>query len=236
MATQKLTVEQLQAKLNEVSETIAQFSKMGIAVPAFVQEQFDELTKKLEGNNSNKLVDFLNEKVAVKLNGSPEFVKALLELVGERSRVAIAKKVAEDGTLSIVFERPSAGQKPGTSNGNGTKSATQFSGYVVTVSEKVAKEFGYKEATGSFTAANKALQFILNNGKNPLNLGAEYGTGNSAVRVLFGTKGDGGICALDAFKSDFTIKTETAEAAKTAETPEAAETPETAEATETPAE
>jgi hypothetical protein len=231
----KLTNEQAGAKLKEIKATIEQFSALNLPVPAFITEEYERLTKSLEGNQSSKVYDFFNKHIAANINGNAEFLQAVLEQIeGDAVTLRLAKHTAEDGTVTVQFAKKPVGQKAGTSTNDGTKAATPFSGYKVTVVSEIAG-CEYKEKEGSFESAKKAVEFILNGGKNPFNLAADYGAGNSMVRVLVGLNGKGGISGREDFKQYFKLEliTETAKAAQpTAPVTEATEDVPTAPAAE----
>lgn len=201
----KLTIDEAKAKLAEIEKAVTFLKQAGIAIPASTQAEFDRYTKAITGNTSQQLANTFNEKLGSQINAHPEFVELLAGQIGTKARLTVLVKVAEDGTKSIVFEGGSAGggQKAGTSTNGGTKSATAYNCYEVNV---IGDLPAYKEKSGKFETAAGAVAFILNNGNNPLNLGAEYGKGNSMVRVLVGTTGIGGMSASEAFKANFTLK------------------------------
>lgn len=221
----KLTNEQASAKLKEIKATIEQFAALNLPVPAFITEEFERLTKSLEGNQSSKVYDFFNKQIAANINGNAEFLQAVLEQIeGDAVTLRLAKVTAEDGTVTVQFAKKPVGQKPGTSTNDGTKAATPFAGYKITVVSE-AEGCEYKEPVGEFESAKKAVEFILNGGKNPFDLPSEYGAGNSMVRVLVGLNGKGGISGRENFKKYFNLEFVT-EAPKAPATTEVAATTE----------
>lgn len=173
----KLTFEQAKIEFNKLKETIDNMAKFGIAVPDFVQAQFDALKKQLEGNASAQVAELFTTTIGVKINGegNEELKEAFAKAIGNGVRL----KVSVSETGDITFEAAgTSGGGGGTSTGNlgGTRSSSAFNHWKVT--NLVTNEV--KE----YPAANQALKAILNGGSNPMNLPAEFGSSNSAVRVL----------------------------------------------------
>lgn len=173
----KPTFEQAKIEFNQLTETIKNMTAHGIEIPGFVRERFDVLKKQLEGNASAQVAELFTTTIGVKINGegNEELKAAFAKAIGNGVKLKVTVSEAGD----ITFEAAgTSGGGGGTSTGNlgGTRSSSAFNHW--TVKNLVTGEV--KE----YTAANQALKAILNNGANPMNLPAEFGSSNSAVRVL----------------------------------------------------
>ena len=200
----KLTIEEAKVKLARLQPAVESLQNSGIPVPDSLLKEYQNLEKIIAGSSSDNLVKVLNEKIADKINSNEEFKNFICSLVGTRARVALVVNTDEKGVKTIKFEVGNAaggGQKAGTSVGGGTKSATAYNNYKVTVIGNLP-DYPTKEAT--FTKASETVKFILNGGKNPLNLGAEFGAGNSMVRVLEGLAN--GKNTNEAFNANFKLE------------------------------
>ncbi len=182
----KLTIEEAKVKLVDVAKAIEFFKASGMEVLPLVQAEFDRLTKIITGKSSNNTAAWFNDNIATQLNGNPDIVTAIETACGVKSRLTVTIVTDEAGKKSVVFEGGSAGssggQKAGTTSG-GTKAATPYNHFVVSVLPANPNAADYKEQTGTFGTASKAVEFILNGGKNPMNLGADWQAGNSMVRA-----------------------------------------------------
>lgn len=185
----KLTIDEAKLKLQPVEDAIKALQGMNLAVPASLQQEYDRLVKIVTGKTSDVVASIVRDKFLSKVNENAEFVEFMANAIGTRAKITFVVKTAEDGKKSIDCEAGSGtggGQKAGTSTAGGTKAATPYNKYVVGVTAENPNAGEYAEKTGTFETAAKAVEFILNKGKNALNLGAEYGKGNSMVRVLDG--------------------------------------------------
>lgn len=228
----KLTIDEAKKKLEPIVKTIEAMKAAGIEINQILTDEFTRLTKIIEGNVSGKVADWFNTNIAAQLNASPEALEAVCGVVGAKSRLTIVVVTDETtGAKSIKFETGSGsagGQKAGTTSG-GTKAATPFNNYKVVVKENNPKFADYVNKEGTFTTAAKAVEYILNGGKNAMNLGAEWQQGNSMVRALVGTDQKSGLLANKEFTDNYELTCSYVEPAKK-EAATATETP----ATETP--
>lgn len=198
----KISIDQAKIELAKVEKAIKGLNEMGIEVPQQLQDSLAQFTKIINSNASGNVANTLNEKIGASLNKADKqpLIDLLASQIGTSVKITI-KVVAEEGTgrNTLVFEAASSGggAKGGVSTGGGTKAATAYNNYEVTVKGDLPD---YKEKHGTFASASGAVAFILNGGKNPLGLGAEYGKGNSMVRVL------DGISKNEAFAANFEVK------------------------------
>jgi hypothetical protein len=209
----KLTIDEAKLKLVPIAKTIEAMKAAGIEVNQILTDELNRLTKIIEGTASNKSADWFNNNIGVQLNKSPQAIESL-EAVGATGRVRYSIVTAEGGTKTVVFAAGSAGssggQKSGTTSG-GTKEATPFNKYVVTVKTDLPD---YAVKSFESQTAAKALEFILNNGKNPMNLGADWQSGNSAKRALVGLDNVSGLLKNEVFAANFTLACEYVAVAK----------------------
>jgi hypothetical protein len=216
----KISIDQAKIELAKVEKAIKGLNEMGIEVPQQLQDSLAQFTKIINSNASGNVANTLNEKLAAAINSEKNqpLVELLASQIGTSVKIAIKVNVAEDGKKTISFEAASSGggAKGGVSTGGGTKAATAYNNYEVTVKGDLPD---YKEKQGTFASASGAVAFILNGGKNPLGLGAEYGKGNSMVRVL------DGISKNEAFAANFEVKASKVEKVKEEPKAEATEAP-----------
>lgn len=180
----KLTIEEAKLKLAPIEKAIEGLKSMGLEIPASLQQEADRLLKIVSGNSSVNVAATFNEKLATQINAHPEFVELIASQVGTRARLTVVVNTDAEGKKTISFEgggSTGGGGKSGTSTGGGTKASTPYNHYVVSVIGDLPE---YAEKTGTFETAAKTIAFILNGGKNPLSLGAEWQKGNSMVRAL----------------------------------------------------
>lgn len=182
----KLSIEESKLKLEPIEKAIQFFKDSGIPVLPLVQAEYDRLVKIITGKSSSNTAKWFNDNIATQLNGNQDVVSAIESNCGVKSRMTVTVVTNEDGSKKVVFEGAnvgsSGGQKAGTTSG-GSKSSTPYNHFVVSVLPANPNANDYKEATGTFGTASKAVEFILNGGKNPMNLGAEWQSGNSMVRA-----------------------------------------------------
>jgi hypothetical protein len=210
----KLTVAEGKVQLQNLELSINAVKAAGIEPHKALTDAYERLLKFVTGNASENVSSLLNEKLAPQLNKNQQFLELIANAVGSGVKVGIKVAKAEDGTLSISFEAAgggSGGAKSGVSTGGGTKTPSAYNHYEVSLK---AENADYKEQSGSFASAQKALDFILNGGKNPIGKGAEFGKGNSAKRVLVGDSGNGGLLADELFNQHFELKASYVEPAK----------------------
>lgn len=195
-----LNIEQLKKDLATAKQAIDSLTSAGIAIPVVLQQQYDKISKQLSGNNSQQTADLFNDKLAALWTNpkNAEFVTAITKLAGE-SGVRI-KLIVTEGLVKFEAAGSGAagGSKPGAGAG-GTRAESEFNQWVVNVLDTNPVADKYAEKTGTFGSAANAVAFILNGGTNPLSKGAEYGKGNSMVRVLKGLQNE------EAFKTSFTV-------------------------------
>lgn len=207
----KLTIEEAKAKLAPIALNIEKMKEMGIEVHQLMIDEFNRLTKIITGNSSNNLAEFVNGKILVQVNANQAFVQALADIIGTKQSLQLVVVTAEDGSKSIKAEPrgsgSAGGQKSGTASG-GTKASTPYNHYTVKLKQPLAD---YKAESGEFTTAKKAVEFILNNGKNPMNLGADWQAGNSMVRAL------NSLASVEGFTSNFEVVCEYRAKAEVAE-------------------
>ncbi len=203
----KLTIEEAKVKLVDVAKAIEFFKASGMEVLPLVQAEFDRLTKIITGKSSNNTAAWFNDNIATQLNGNPEIVSAIETACGVKSRLTVTIVTDEAGKKSVVFEGGSAGssggQKAGTTSG-GMKASTPFNHWSITVND-TPETAGYKEKAFECGTASKMLEFILNGGKNPMNLGADWQAGNSAKRALVGEDNVSGLLKNEVFTKHFTL-------------------------------
>lgn len=203
----KLTIDEAKKKLEPIAKTIEAMKAAGIEINQILTDEFNRLTKIIEGNVGSKVADWFNTNIASQLNASPEAIEAVAGVVGTKARVSVVIVTAEDGTKTVKFETGSGsagGQKAGTTSG-GTKAATPFNNYHVVVKENNPKFADYAVKEGTFTTAAKAVEFILNGGKNAMNLGAYWQQGNSMVRALVGTDQKSGLLSNKEFTDNYEL-------------------------------
>lgn len=211
----KKTIEQAKIELAKIEKAVSSLKSMDVEVPENMLKEYEALLKIVNGNASANLASTLNEKISPAINKSQEYAAHLAKLVGNGVKVTVKAVTAEDGTVTISFDAASSGggQKAGTSTNGGTKASTAHNNYKVTVTGAE----GYPQTEATFSTASAAVGFIINNGKNPFNLPAGYGKGNSMVRVLDGLE------KHEAFAANFTVERSYVASAPKAEAP-AAET------------
>lgn len=198
----KLTIEEAKVKLAPIEKAIEGLKSMSLEVPASLTVEYDRLVKIISGNANVNVANVFNEKIAVGINSKEKFAEMLAGMIGSSCKLKVVVKTDEAGKKSISFEASSGtggGGKSGATTGGGTKTATQYNRYAVTVLETNLNNADYAVKSETFETAAKTVEFILNGGKNPLNHGAEYGKGNSMVRVL------DGISKHEAFAASFTL-------------------------------
>jgi hypothetical protein len=204
----KLTIEEAKPKLEKIAKTIEALKGMGLEVDSVLTDEFERLTKIITGNASANVANTFNEKIAAQINGNADFVEFLAGQIGTRARLTVTVVTDEAGKKSIKFEAGSSGasggQKSGTHSG-GTKASTPYNNWKVTVLDTPATA-GYATKEGTFNTAAKAVEFILNGGKNPMNLGADWQSGNSMVRALVGQDGKSGLLKNEEFTKNFTLE------------------------------
>lgn len=185
----KLTIDEAKLKLQPVEDAIKALQGMNLAVPASLQQEYDRLVKIVTGKTSDVVASIVRDKFLSKVNENAEFVEFMANAIGTRAKITFVVKTAEDGKKSIDCEAGSGtggGQKAGTSTAGGTKASTAYNNYEVTVIESNPNFADYAEKSFKTEVAAKAVEFILNKGKNAMNLGAEWQKGNSMVRALDG--------------------------------------------------
>lgn len=210
----KLTIDEANVKMQPVEKAIEGLKSMNLEIPPSLQQEFDRLVKIVTGSANVNVANTFNEKLAPQINKHPEFRDLLASQIGTRCKLVVIVTTAEDGTKTISFEASSSGggQKNGTSSTGGTKSATPYNHYAVNVID-TPETAGYPEKSGEFETAAKCVEFILNKGNNPFSLGAEFGKGNSMVRVLEG------ISKNEKFAANFTLDRTYVTPVKKAEVP-----------------
>lgn len=180
----KLTYEQSKAELAKLEGAIKSLSAAGIEIPPVLQKQFDVISKQLNGNASAQVAELLNSSIAPAFEkpNNAAMKEALAKAIGTRARVTLV--VGEDG--KITFEAAGS-TSTGSGNTGITRNDSAFNHWAVK-NKKTGDE-------AAFTSANEALLHILGTTKeklaagditatNPMNLGGNFGKGNSAVRVL----------------------------------------------------
>ncbi len=192
----KLNAEQAQLQLTTLEQTVNFLIQSNQPVPEFILAQLEAFKKIVQGSSSQQLANALNELVANRLNAGGEETKAVREsllAIGEKVRVTLTAVKGEDGEVTLKFEAASGGGgATGVSSGNagGTREASKYNHYKVTVASEVKDKDGkvYEYPSNEFTAGDnggkQTLKFILNGGNNPMNFPTTYGEGNSANRVL----------------------------------------------------
>lgn len=189
MATNLESIKQ-ELELSEKSLNV--LKSAGMEVPSFIIERIEKLRKQLAGNSSEQLAKILNESVGVKLNdfaneGATKLRESIIAAIGTKTRVALTVETAEDGTKTLKFESASnGGGATGVSSGNagGTKEGSKYNNYSVVVGDAAKGDYPSKTFSAQGNGGKQTLKFILNNGKNPMNLPATYGEGASANKTL----------------------------------------------------
>lgn len=211
------TLEQAKPELEKTIRAIEGLKSLGIEPTEALLRDYEALKKIVDGNSSQQVVNMLQDKIAPAINAekNAEFANALAAIIGNGVKVTLKAVKGEDGKVTVSFEAASSGggQKAGTSTNGGTKASSAFNNYTVIVKGENAD---YAEKTGNFTTASGAVGFILNGGKNPFNLPAEYGKGNSMVRVLEGLEKN------EKFAENFEVSKTYVPVVKKAETTETA--------------
>lgn len=190
----KVTFEQAKIEIVTVEKAIESLNAAGVPVPQSLTEQLEVLKKVIEGNASSQVAERLNSTILVPLN-TQEKHKPLLEefikLCGTKARlVLVVKDVTEGEGESAVTKQVIAFEAAGSSStGNtgggatGPKSKSEFNAYEVKLLKDV-EGLGAADTVKEFTTAADAVRFCLNGGKNPANVHAGFGEGNSMVRVI----------------------------------------------------
>ena len=176
-ATKSNSLESVKLELTQCKQAIESLTSMNVPIPASLQDTYDKLLKKLQGNNSQQTADLFNTTFASKINDAKnhELKAAILKLAGESG---VRLKITKTAEGNVTFEAAgSIGGGAKTGNVGVTRSSSEFNNYEVTMDGKPI-------ADSPFESASAALKAIINGGQNPMNLPAGYGTGNSAVRVL----------------------------------------------------
>lgn len=193
-------VETNKLELAKVKSAIEALTAANVPIPASLSETYDKLKKAMEGNASQQTADLFNKTFGSKINDpkNAELQAAILKLAGESGvRMKIVSKsdalLNTDGTPALDAEgKPTFGPAYVFFDVAGATGGAAKTGNVgVTRSSSQSDTHAYQvlvdglDITGSpFESASKALDAIVNGGKNPMNLPAGYGKGNSAVRVL----------------------------------------------------
>lgn len=227
-----MNVEQLKADLQVAQDAIKALTAAGVAIPGTLTAQVETLTKKLAGNSSQQTADALNKHLKAVWVKYPQLADELLKIVGDGVRVKVVKTEIEEGGKKHTIPYFEVGSAGGTGKPSGQKAdhnpanAVKYDSWTVGVLEANPNYADYKEKTGTFTSAQSAVAFILNNGKNPLGRGAEYGKGSNMVVTLCGASKEpyaGGLSKQENFQNWFTLEgnVATSEAPVTAKTAEA---------------
>jgi len=184
-------VEIAKAEMGKVKQAIESLTAAGIAIPVSLTETYEKLKKSLEGNASQQTADLFNATFAPKINDAKnhELQAAILKLAGEAGvRIKIVAKPVLDAEGKPTGQSTVHFDVAGSTGGGG---AAKTGNVGVTRSASTSDTHDYQVlvngsplAGNPFDSASKALDAIVNGGKNPMNLPAGYGKGNSAVRVL----------------------------------------------------
>lgn len=213
----KPTFEQAKLELEKVEGAIKSLQTAGVEIPPVLNEQYEKLKKVLEGNVSAQVAEKLNATILKALNENEkhaELKAGLAKLIGTKARLNIVVELTGEGEVKIPVIKFEAGGSVSTgtsSGGGGTRSESAFNHYKVELTEDVPN-LGSKGLVKEFDSAASVVKFILNDGKNPMNLGAGFGKGNAMTRVLES------LGKNEVFKKTFKVEGSKVEKAK-AETP-----------------
>lgn len=226
----KVSFDQAKQELSLLEESIKLFKEAGAPVLKMVQDRYDYLMKIISGNASAQVADLFNESIASVINatGNEALLADITKAVGTKVKLTVQ---IEDGKVKFEAGGTSGGGASTGATGI-TRAASEFNHWTVT-----RKPVQIKDKEGNVTAdlegksedfdsASKAVKFILNEGVNPMNLPANFGAGNSMVRVL-----NTYLPKYEDFGKTFSVEGKNVEKAKPAKEEPATET--APEATET---
>jgi len=226
MAKVTLSIAEAKTELELKNKVVETLTAAGVEVPAEIRERIERLLKIINGNASANVCSVLNDGISKQLvfgddEDTNAYLNKLLSAMGNGVKVEIKPLKNEQGeTTGITFEAPNSTRaaSSGGTSGGGTKTPTAYNNYKVTV---IADLPEYAEKVKTFNTAAGAVGFILNNGKNPLNKGAEFGKGDSAVRVL-----EKKLETMEEFSKYFTVEKSYVKVEKKTESPVETETAE----------
>lgn len=209
----KPTFEQAKLELEKVEGAIKSLQTAGVEIPPVLNEQYEKLKKVLEGNVSAQVAEKLNSTILKALNENEkhtELKAGLAKLIGTKARLNVVVEVTGEGEAAVTTIKFEAGGSvsTGTSGGGGgTRSESAYNHYKLTLNEDV-EGLGNKGDVKEFDSAAGVVKCILNEGKNPMNLGANFGKGNAMTRVLESLQKN------EVFKKNYTVEGSKVEKAK----------------------